>query len=84
MRVRTPAAPEGTILVEGHLLLTNKTLAGMLDSVIIVHVDACMGDMLMERKWARAHLGKKSYKDRGVSREDYATVSVYACICMYM
>ena len=38
---------------------------------VFVDIETLSLEALVSRKWARAHLGKPSYKDRGVSEAEY-------------
>lgn len=59
------------ILVENFLLCNSEALLNLLDKVIFLDHRNASDNLLLQRKWERAHLGKKSYKDRGVSLHDY-------------
>lgn len=68
----------GPVLVEGQLLLSSHSsaerLRGLIDHTVVLAPadDAEAMEKLWQRKWRRAHLGKPSYKLRGVSADAYA------------
>jgi energy-coupling factor transporter ATP-binding protein EcfA2 len=68
-----------TLLLEGHLLLGAHPGAAvaraMCSHIALLDVDGADREAmrtLWQRKWARAHWGKRSYRERGVTEEEYA------------
>mmetsp|Transcript_784 Transcript_784/g.2032 ORF Transcript_784/g.2032 Transcript_784/m.2032 type:complete len:257 (-) Transcript_784:128-898(-) len=70
--------PSDVVVVEGLLLFGEddgaKAVLAECERVALLQADGGdkrAQDELLRRKWTRAHLGKKSYRERGVSLEDY-------------
>mmetsp|Transcript_27830 Transcript_27830/g.43446 ORF Transcript_27830/g.43446 Transcript_27830/m.43446 type:complete len:350 (-) Transcript_27830:565-1614(-) len=63
------------LLVESFLLLSNEDVVNELDHVAFLYDfspdQSKARSEIMHRKWERAHLGKASYKERGLSIDDY-------------
>ena len=70
IQAATEAATD-VLFVEGFLLFSQPQLLARLDRLVYLTVDDAEGEVLMMRKWGRAHLGKPSYEDRGVTVEEY-------------
>jgi len=63
-------AGRGLLLVEGFLLFAQPRLVALLDRAVYLEVDGSAAqELLLHRKFTRAHLGKPSYQQRGVSLE---------------
>eukprot|EP00123_Amoebidium_parasiticum_P012598 comp21465_c0_seq1/m.29703 comp21465_c0_seq1/g.29703 ORF comp21465_c0_seq1/g.29703 comp21465_c0_seq1/m.29703 type:complete len:223 (-) comp21465_c0_seq1:165-833(-) len=63
---------EKVLLVEGFLLFWDERVRNLCHrSVFLDLTDEAEPDVIM-RKWTRHHLGNPSYRDRGVSYEDYS------------
>ena len=61
------------LLIESFLLLHSSVIVACLTHLVRINVtDECWSD-IARRKWERRHLGTASYKDRGVSFEQYST-----------
>mgnify|MGYP003685929389 CR=1 FL=1 len=67
-----------TLLVEGHLLLSEhpgaaaaRALYSHLAIIDADDADRRAMDALLRRKWVRSHWGKRSYRDRGVTEDEY-------------
>ena len=61
------------MLVESHLLLSAPAdlLSLIMTGFVYIEDSSLAPEELISRKWARSHLGKPSYKDRGVTMEEY-------------
>ena len=46
-------------------------MLALFSHLVFVDIETLSLEALVSRKWARAHLGKPSYKDRGVSEAEY-------------
>jgi len=73
------ADAQSTLLVEGHLLLgahagaaAARALCGHAALLDADGADAAAMDALWRRKWTRTHWGRPSYRERGVTAEEYA------------
>ena len=69
---------EGTILIEGNLLYSQHLGAlrvrSFCDAFVLLSADGrdpSVMERLWRRKWQRSHLGKPSYRDRGVTAQEY-------------
>ena len=75
---RAASGPPRLIVVEGLLLFGDhpgaRSVRKLCDGFALLSAsaaDAAAMDRLLERKWQRSHLGKRSYRDRGVTKEEY-------------
>ncbi|KAL3928826.1 MAG: hypothetical protein SGPRY_002226, partial [Prymnesium sp.] len=79
LHARVAAAEEArapAVLVEGLLLFADHPGAAAVRDVCQRHVlltalDSSAQQVLCHRKWSRAHLGKRSYREQGVCEEEY-------------
>ena len=67
----TTSGEPGMLLVEGFLLFSQPQLLAQMDRLVYLTVNDAEKEILMMRKFERAHLGKPSYEDRGVTVEEY-------------
>ena len=61
------------VLVEGFLLFACPQIVALLDHAVYLSLpaDAAGREEIMMRKYTRAHLGKKSYQERGITVDQY-------------
>ena len=61
------------VLVEGFLLFACAPIVALLDHAVYLSLpaDAAGREEIMMRKYTRAHLGKKSYQERGITVDAY-------------
>ena len=80
------------VLVEGFLLFACAPIVALLDHAVYLSLpaDAAGREEIMMRKYTRAHLGKKSYQERGITVDQYRRyvsltqprpVTLYHIIC---